>query len=355
MRAKRSRAALSLGVALGLFAALPLSTQGVQGHPNRTDIGAGTGSSSEWTAQPPLQLARTGLGVATVDGKILAIGGFDFCCVEDFASVEGRSLTGSGAWGALAPMTNARANVATTTVRGLAYAVGGFHGEDTLNVVETFDPASGLWSNILPLPQPRGAAGAASLGGLLYVAGGYIPLTGHRFEIARSMVVYDPVRNTWNSVAPMPTARWRLRLVASGPYLYAIGGEDPTGTSVTTVERYDPRSDSWRTMNPMHERRHVPCAVETKVGERRVLVVVGGAQRSDGVFVGGRRTTEVFDPATGQWTLLDVLLPIERASHDCAVQPDGTVLAIGGASGPAGGFVSLANVDALFINPSELR
>ena len=97
----------------------------------------------------------------------------------------------------------------------------------------------------------------------------------------------------------MPTARLRLRLVASGRYLYAIGGrtDDEGGPSLTTVERYDPKSNSWTTINPMVESRGLPCAVETKVGKRRVLVVVGGFELSaDGTLVQARRTTEVFDP-----------------------------------------------------------
>jgi Kelch motif len=128
--------------------------------------------------------------------------------------------------------------------------------------------------------------------------------------------------HTWRSVAPMPTTRERLRLVASGRYLYAIGGAAPTGESLTTVERYAPKSDSWTTMNPMVESRVLPCAVETRVGRQRVLVVVGGFEFSaDGTFVQARRTTEVFDPHTGRWTLLDVLLRrccIERSPRSAA-------------------------------------
>ena len=154
----------------------------------------------------------------------------------------------------------------------------------------------------------------------------------------------------------MPTTRERLRLVASGRYLYAIGGADLAGQSLTTVERYDPKSDSWATMNPMVESRVLPCAVETRVGHRRVLVVVGGFEFSaDGTFVQARRTTEVFDVHTGRWTLLDVLLPIGRGSHDCATEADGTVLAIGGITPVGDTRVFLANVDALSLKPRDLR
>jgi N-acetylneuraminic acid mutarotase len=281
---------------------------------------AAAASSSQWTARPSLRHARGGLGVATVDRQILAIGGFDGDNPAHILDVvEGRQVAGSGRWRDLAPMSTPRTNLATAEVAGLVYAIG-----------------------------------AAGLDGLLYVAGGFIALGGNNFEITNSVVVYDPTQDTWRSVAPMPTARERLRLVASGGYLYAIGGLAPPsaaggfGPSLTTVERYDPKSNSWATMNPMVESRGLPCAVETRVGQRRVLVVVGGFEfTADGSFVGARRTTEVFDPATGQWTLLDVLLPSGRGAHDCATEADGTVLAIGGIASVAGVRVFLANVDAL--------
>lgn len=239
------------------------------------------------------------------------------------------------------------------------YAVGGYRWGSTreLDVVEAFDPTLGRWATSLPLPQPRGGPGAASLDGLLYVAGGSIFLGGNRSEIANSVVAYDPEKNDWKSVAAMPMARERHRLVASGRHLYAVGGLGVSGQSLSTVERYDPKSNSWRTMNPMYESRVVPCAVATKVGSRSVLVVVAGVEFSNGAFVRARRNTEVFDLDTGRWTLLDVLLPRERGSHDCAVETDGTVLAIGGFGNTGGGppFVPLANVDALSLTPSELK
>jgi hypothetical protein len=309
--------------------------------------------SSQWIARPPLRQARAGLGVAKVGRHILAIGGFEGNNVFDV--VEARRVKGSGRWRDLAPMATARANLATAEVGGLVYAIGGIgQANDLLDVVERFNPRSGRWTTSLPLPQPRGGPGAAGLGGLLYVAGGEVQLTADTFEVSKSVLVYDPKQNTWRSVAPMPTARTRLRLVASGRYLYAIGGAAPPsgadpfelGPPLSTVERYDPRSNSWATMTPLVEARLLPCAVETKVGHRRVLVVVGGFED------GARRTTEVFDPHTGRWTLLDVLLPIRRGSHDCATEADGTVLAIGGANGAG---VFLANVDALSLKPRDLR
>jgi N-acetylneuraminic acid mutarotase len=357
--ARRAGRLLWLGVItvalITAFAAPSTSAPRFRTGPDIT--GDQAGRSSQWIARPPLRQARAGLGVAKVGRQILAIGGFERVgeVTTVFDVVEARRVKGRGQWRDLAPMPTARVNLATAEVGGLVYAIGGIgQADDTLDVVETFDPRSGRWTTSLPLPQPRDGPGAAGLGGLLYVAGGFVIPDG----VTNSVVVFDPKQNTWRSVAPMPTVRERLRLVASGRYLYAIGGvaigqPGQFGPSLTTVERYDPKSDSWATMNSLVESRGLPCAVETKVGKRRVLVVVGGFEASaDGTTVQARRTTEVFDPATSRWTLLDVLLPFGRGSHDCATEADGTVLAIGGANG-AGGF--FANVDALSLKPRDLR
>jgi len=349
-------------VLITAFAAPSTSAPRFRTEPNIT--GDQAGQFSQWIARPPLRQARAGLGVVKVGRQILAVGGFvrvgDMSTVFDV--VEARRVTGSGRWRDLAPMPTARANLATAEVGGLVYAIGGIgQADNTLDSVETFNPRSGRWTTSLPLPQPRAGPGAAGLGGLLYVAGGEVQLTADTFEVTNSVLVFDPKQNTWTSVAPMPTARTRLRLVASGRYLYAIGGAAPSsgadpselGPSLTTVERYDPRSNRWATMNPMVQSRVLHCAVQTKVGNRRVLVVVGGFEFSaDGNLVQARRTTEVFDPHTGRWTLLDVLLPIGRGTHDCATEADGTVLAIGGANGAG---VFLANVDALSLRARDLR
>jgi N-acetylneuraminic acid mutarotase len=358
--ARRAGRLLWLGVItvvlITAFAAPSTSAPRFRTEPSIT--GDQAARSSQWIARPPLRQARGGLGVAKVGRQILAISGFKGFNEGDLLdSVEARRVRGSGRWRDLAPLPTARANLATAEVGGLVYAIGGIDNVDTTNVVETFNPRSGRWTTSLPLPQPRDGPGAAGLGGRLYVAGGFVLPDG----ITNSVLVYDPKQNTWRSVAPMPTVRERLRLVASGRYLYAIGGvaigqPGQFGPSLTTVERYDPKSDRWTTMNPMVQSRGLPCAVQTRVGNRHVLVVVGGFELSaDGTLVQARRTTEVFDPHTGRWTLLDVLLPIGRGSHDCATEADGTVLAIGGITLAGGTRVALANVDALSLRPRDLR
>jgi N-acetylneuraminic acid mutarotase len=168
------------------------------------------------------------------------------------------------------------------------------------------------------------------------------------------VLVYDPRKGTWQYVAPMRTPREKPRLLQSGRYLYAIGGADGTGRSLASMERYDPVSDSWQFMNSMHESRYAACAVESKVGNRRVFVVIAGVQAVGFMTVGGGYTTEIFDIDTGRWTMLKAMFSRPRGGHGCAVEADGTVLAIGGATRTGAGLAFLRDVDALSLKPKDL-
>jgi N-acetylneuraminic acid mutarotase len=126
------------------------------------------------------------------------------------------------------------------------------------------------------------AAGAAALGNLLYVAGGLVTAGPDGEEITASVLAYSPAMQRWTPVAPMPTARWRLRLVAAGGQLYAIGGQSRTGTTLSTVERYDPNTDTWTTVAAMNQDRGVPGAVAVSRGLQRFIVVVGGCRFTNG-------------------------------------------------------------------------
>ena len=314
-------------------------------------------NANRWTPRPSLTLARAGLGVEKVSGQILAIGGFT--PDETFSSVETRRVLGPGVWRNLEALELkiGRANHITAEVSGMVYAAGGFSDFDIESSVERFDPRRGQWTTLRTmLPEVRAAAGGAGLGGLFYIAGGFVP-AGEELDVTNSVIVYDPTRNAWRNVKPMTYARARLELVAAGGQLYAIGGADTVGQSLNVVERYDPRSDRWTTINALNDSRVIPCGVQTTVGRRQVIVVVGGAEfDASGSLVAARRTTEVLDLTTGRWTTLPALFETGRSSLGCTTESDGTVLAIGGVIRHEDGqFEYLDDVDALKVTADDLR
>lgn len=74
---------------------------------------------------------------------------------------------------------------------------------------------------------------------------------------------YDAERNEWRQLAPLNQRRSGLRVATCGGYLYAVGGFSATDTkALPCVDRYDPMTDSWRSMAPMnHPRRGFALAV----------------------------------------------------------------------------------------------
>ena len=94
------------------------------------------------------------------------------------------------------------------------------------------------------------------------------------------------------------------------------------------------------------------CPVVNSRPGGRTIAVFQGSTPSSGILLW---LSEVFDLDSGHWTLLDALLPFDRASQDCAATPNGYILAIGGATHDSGTLTYLDNVDKLPPQPRDLR
>jgi N-acetylneuraminic acid mutarotase len=70
--------------------------------------------------------------------------------------------------------------------------------------VEVYDPATNSWSARAAMPKPRGGLNAIAAYGCIHVFGGEGNATGH-LGMHGDHDVYNPVTNTWTSLAHMPT------------------------------------------------------------------------------------------------------------------------------------------------------
>jgi N-acetylneuraminic acid mutarotase len=95
-----------------------------------------------------------------------------------------------------------------------------------------------------------------------------------------------------------------MALVAAQGKLYAIGGRFNTFAHNTSYnEAYDPVRDTWEEMQPLPTARS-GCAAALFYG--RILVI--GGERNGGVFV----QNEAYDPSTNRWT---ALTPLPEGRH----------------------------------------
>ena len=68
---------------------------------------------------------------------------------------------------------------------------------------------------------------------------------------------YDPLTNSWTIVSPMSTPRVKHASAALDGKLYACGGWHVSNrTALTSVERYDPDTNSWGAVAPMKTARY---------------------------------------------------------------------------------------------------
>jgi N-acetylneuraminic acid mutarotase len=173
-----------------------------------------------------------GAGVAVVaDSKIYVAGGrpprgADFAVYDPQAD----------SWHILPDLPTARNHLAGAALGGRIYIVGGrfeagFQSPQS-NVLEVYDPAANSWSARAPMPKPRGGINGLEAYGCLHVFGGEGNSSASS-GLHADHDVYNPVTDTWTSLAPMPVP---VHGVTGAVFLHALiylpgGGVSQGGSS----------------------------------------------------------------------------------------------------------------------------
>ncbi len=239
---------------------------------------------------------------------------------------------------------------------GKVLVAGGSDGSGPMTSAELYDPASGGWTATGSLQTARCSPTMTLLpNGKVLAAGGSIECNTDNFDFQQtaSAELYDPASGTWKATKqPMsvPRTGHSATLLPDGTVLVA-GGRDGL-TSHATSELYDPTSETWSpTTGPLNVARDdhgaallggAPCAAASPPSSCGKVLIAGG---EDILNQGGLTSAELYDPASGTWTLTTGELG-ERRSHISAVSlPDGRVLAAGGCTACGAPFFSTSTAD----------
>ena len=234
-------------------------------------------------------------------------------------SVPGVVSADSGTWRTAAPTGFKRQEVSYVQVNGKMYLAGG-----RSNVQQAYDPVTNTWSTVAPLPAPQllDHVQTAAVNGKIYYIGG---VTGWPGPSVGSVYIYDTASNRFSTGAPMPAGRDRGAggtAVANGK-IYIAGGIH-AGTTVGWFDVYDPSADTWTSLPDLpHRRDHFHAA--TLDGR---IWAIGGRISSSSTRVG---YNEAYDLAAGRWLTGFAPLPTLRAGFAVAVF--GTELALIGGEG----------------------
>ena len=221
-------------------------------------------------------------GGGVVPGSLLAV-------PRNQSAPSGYSLYQSGepkdlVWEEQAPVSVARyAFDGVEVLGGKIYFVGGKDGSSAKNIAERYDPVTNTWETLANMSAARHGVACAVLNGKLYAIGG----------AGSSVEVFDPSTDSWSASVALPSeVRMGTALTVNGK-IYLIGGNNASGQITNQVLCFDPSTSQWSTKANMPTGRK---GIRLVWFENRIWAIGG--------MVGGEISTnkvESYDPATDSW------------------------------------------------------
>jgi N-acetylneuraminic acid mutarotase len=206
----------------------------------------------------------------------------------------------TGIWDTCAPLPEVRIGLYACEIDGKIYAMGGRRSlyENNLRLVEVYDIEKNEWSTGTSMPSGTAFAAGCVLDGKIYVMGGLKNFTSERLWIGMDTVMrYDPVADTWDTLAKLEHARAFIQAGAVSGKIYAIGGlEGPNARALTVVEVYDPATNTWTEMAEMPSRRGGGSSVV--INDR--IWTFCGFQVDPRKYV---TETDIYDPSQNRWSI----------------------------------------------------
>ncbi|XP_043910870.1 kelch-like protein 10 [Protopterus annectens] len=172
----------------------------------------------------------------------------------------------------------------------ILFAFGGWNDDIPTNVIETYDARADRWVDVTCKGErPRAGHGAAYLKGYVYLIGGH-----DGKDYLSTVRCFNPVKMTWQQVAPMYLRRCYVSVAVLNDFIYAMGGYDGYVHS-NSAEQYSPEKNQWALISSMNAQRTSASATSL----HGKVYICGG-------FTGNEylSTAEVYNPVTSQWTLI---------------------------------------------------
>jgi hypothetical protein len=275
---------------------------------------------------------RRTISLGWLAALVVSLGG----CSKD----EHAATTEVGTWTAGGGLASARDGASATALAdGTVLVCGGatdapFAYDQAVATCDRVDPATGHVSPGPTMNDARQYHAAVRLAdGRLLVAGGlglHSPPEAREVWLATAEVL-DAAATAWIRVGAMHEAKAGMSAarLLDGKVLLAAGWDGGAGDSAT-AELFDPSTNQFVQTGSLHVRRSGNASALLKDGR---MLLVGG-------FMNGgwdvAPTMEVYDPATGAWTMTTMPGGLRRLGAMAVALPDGDVLLAGGCASAPG-------------------
>ncbi|XP_033001630.1 kelch-like protein 35 [Lacerta agilis] len=197
------------------------------GHLNGRDVWMLSSQLNVWMRVACLQKGRWRHKMATLQGKIYAVGGYDGFC--RLASVECYDAF-SNSWADVAPLPEAVSSAAVVPCLDKLYVIGGAV-EDGANTdkVQCYDPEENKWTLLSAAPFHQRCVSAVTLDHSIYVVGGLLS----------NIFSYSPQEDTWSEVASLPGPLENCGVTVCSGKIYILGGTDENEQGTDKVFAFD--------------------------------------------------------------------------------------------------------------------
>jgi hypothetical protein len=235
-----------------------------------------------WTLAAPMSTTREWHAAATLaDGRVIVSGGYGGTGGNALSSAEIYDPM-TDRWTAVAPLPATRAEHAMGAGNGKAIAAFGYidsSGGGVSGNWYIYDVAGNTWTTQTSTSDAKGDVEAVQLasGKTLFVGGSWYG--GHS-----TGEVWDPVAGTLTETLHLATGRYGHALVSNPDgTAVVLGGNDGGGAALTSVEVFDPSSNSFHAGPNLTTGRFWPAAASACTcadGTPNCVVVAGGANSS---------------------------------------------------------------------------
>ena len=285
-----------------------------------------------WRGRAALPLPRSEMAwAAEYAGRMHLVGGYGEQRVDrPYHQVYDAA---ADRWSDAAPLPRGANHVGLATLAGKLYAVGG-HTEQNRKPHEecfSYDAASDRWTRIASLPRPCGAIGCVGFDGRMHAIGGAIGDSNPTKKSIDWHLAYDPRADRWEPRAPLPTGRDHTGTVVVGIHIHVVGGRvDSFHTNSNLHHVYDAMADRWEPRNPLPTARSGHGAVLY----RGRLFVMGG-EGTNRVY----GQNEAYDPVRDRW---ESYAPMISPRHGLGAAVVGDAIYVAGGGPVMGGGVQSA-------------
>lgn len=297
----------------------------------------------QWQPEPPMFTARDQFTGGVIDGKIYVFGGNGnpdgmnlkstevFDPNEDWMQLADNNHNNSG-WG-VEELTGAvvDSNLYVFGAWG-GIGPGGYYG--VFNFNEMYDPVTDTWTTLAQKPTTVAGACSTVYNNEIYLFGGGFVSDNPAQNYVNYDVVecYNPSSDTWRFVTNMPKIITNFAIATIGDKAYLFGGYDPdAGRLLDEVITYDFQTGIWTTTGyqPMPVRKGFMYSNSAPVINGKVFMI-GVFEEGEGEGVMSRRV-DIYDTVSDTWQI-GPSLPLPQDNF-VALTLNGKIYVIGGTNG----------------------